>query len=100
MLRELGDVIARPPSTIFAQLRWLGEVPDDWRKENITLIFKTGKKEEPGNYKLVSLALIPGRRDFKLVNSHSYTVKIKTLNSCLYICGSVNKDQRNSPWSG
>ncbi|GAB0184021.1 mitochondrial enolase superfamily member 1 [Grus japonensis] len=61
MRRELANVIARPLSIIFDQSCRLGEVPQDWRKENVTPIFKKDKKEEPGNYRLVSLTLIPGK---------------------------------------
>ncbi|GAB0207304.1 hypothetical protein GRJ2_003196000 [Grus japonensis] len=35
-----------------------GEVPEDWRKANVTLVFK---KEDPGNYRPVSLNSIPGK---------------------------------------
>lgn len=45
-------------STIFAQLQNLGELPKDFRRENVIPIFKAGKKEEPGNYRPVSLTLI------------------------------------------
>ncbi|GAB0208736.1 mitochondrial enolase superfamily member 1 [Grus japonensis] len=38
-----------------------GEVPEDWRKANVTLVFKKGKKEGPGNYRPVSLTSIPGK---------------------------------------
>jgi len=37
-------------------------VPEDWRKANDTPIFKKGKKEDPGKYRLVSLTFIPGRQ--------------------------------------
>ena len=63
VLRELADVIARPLSIIFAQSWRLGEVPEGWRKENVTPVFKTGKKEEPGNYRLVNLTSIPEEGD-------------------------------------
>ncbi|KAK4823788.1 hypothetical protein QYF61_006510 [Mycteria americana] len=36
------------------------EVPEDWRKANATAVFKKGKKEDPQNYRLASLTLIPG----------------------------------------
>ncbi|KAJ7408521.1 rna-directed dna polymerase from mobile element jockey-like [Pitangus sulphuratus] len=36
-----------------------GEVIEDWKKANVTLVFKKGKKEDPGNYQPVSLTSIP-----------------------------------------
>ena len=35
------------------------EVPDDWRKANITLIFGKGRKEDPGNIRPLGLTLVP-----------------------------------------
>lgn len=61
VLRELADIIARPLSMIFDQSQWLGEVPEDGRKENVTSVFKKGKKEDAWNYEPVSLTLIPGK---------------------------------------
>ncbi|KAK4813205.1 hypothetical protein QYF61_018006 [Mycteria americana] len=41
---------------------WLtGEVPVDWRSANVTPIYKKGWKEDPGNYRPVSLTLVPGK---------------------------------------
>ena len=47
VLRELVDVIAEPLSIIFERSWRTGEVPEDWRKANVTPVFKEGKKEEP-----------------------------------------------------
>ncbi|PKU41649.1 rna-directed dna polymerase from mobile element jockey- hypothetical protein [Limosa lapponica baueri] len=60
VLRELAEVIAGPLSIIFERFWRTGEVPKDRRKANVIPVFKKGKKEDPGNYRPVSLASIPG----------------------------------------
>jgi len=48
--------------SIICQQSWLiGEVPDDWRITSVTPIYKQGQKEDPGNYRPVSLTLMPGK---------------------------------------
>ena len=51
VLRELEVIVARPLSIIFHKLWGMGEVPEDWRKPNVTPVFKKGKKEVLGNYR-------------------------------------------------
>jgi len=42
-------------------------VSEDWRKPSVTPIFKKGKKEDSGNYRMVSLTSIPGKMREQLI---------------------------------
>ena len=59
-LGELAEVIAELLSISFERSWKTEEVPEDWRIAKVTLVFKKGK-EDPGNYRPVSLTCIPGR---------------------------------------
>ena len=39
----------------------MGGVPEDWRIANVTLVFKKGEKEDPGNYRPINLTSVPGK---------------------------------------
>jgi len=60
VLQEPAEVIAKPLS-IICQQSWLPrEVPDDWKLANVMPMptYKKGQKEEPENYKPVSLTSV------------------------------------------
>ncbi|KFQ29161.1 hypothetical protein N332_02125, partial [Mesitornis unicolor] len=61
VLRELAEELAKPFSFISQQSWVTGEVPVDWRLANMTPIYKKGQKEDPGNYRPVSLTSVPGK---------------------------------------
>ncbi|KAK4816268.1 hypothetical protein QYF61_014340 [Mycteria americana] len=61
VLKELAEVLTKPLSIIYQQSWLTGEVPADWRLASVTPIFKKGRKEDPGNYRPVSLTLVPGK---------------------------------------
>ncbi|KAK4811295.1 hypothetical protein QYF61_023347 [Mycteria americana] len=61
VLRELAEELAKPLSIIYQQSWLTGEVPDNWRLANVTPIYKKGRKEDPGNYRPVSLTSVPGK---------------------------------------
>ena len=55
VLRELAEELAKSLSIIY-QKSWLtGEVPDDWRLPHVKPIYKTVLKEDPGNYRPLTL---------------------------------------------
>ena len=61
VLRELVEVIAEPLSIIYQHSLLMGEVPEDWRLASVTPIYKKGCREDPGNYRPVSLTSVLGK---------------------------------------
>jgi hypothetical protein len=58
LLQELESVLSTPLASIFRESINTGEVPEDWKRANVTPIFKKGSKSDPGNYRPVSLTSV------------------------------------------
>ena len=69
VLKELAGVLAKPLSIIYQQSWLAGEVPTDWKLASVTPIYKKGWKDDPGNYRPVSLTSVPGKLMEQLIQS-------------------------------
>ena len=58
ILRALEDKLARPLTHILNNSVETGIIPDDWKSANVTSIHKKGSKQEPGNYRQISLTSV------------------------------------------
>jgi len=61
VLRELVNVIESPVSVTFEKSWRLGDVPEDCEKVKVTSTDKKGLKEDPRNYRPISLTSVPGK---------------------------------------
>ena len=59
ILKEFEAQLAIPLAILFNKSIRTGEIPEDWRKANVTPIFKKWTKGDPGNYRPVSLTSVP-----------------------------------------
>ncbi|KAF4795109.1 hypothetical protein TURU_095920 [Turdus rufiventris] len=61
VMRELVDELVKLLSIVYRQSWATGEVPDDWKLANVTPILKNSTKEDPSNYRPVSLTSVPSK---------------------------------------
>lgn len=55
LLKERAEGISEPSLIISAKSWEAGEAPGDWIRANIVALFKNGKNEGPGSYRLTNL---------------------------------------------
>ena len=55
MLRTLEDSLSAPLTYIFNSSAETGIIPVDWKSANVTAIHKKRSRQEPGNYRPMSL---------------------------------------------
>ncbi|KAF2346871.1 Reverse transcriptase domain [Trinorchestia longiramus] len=58
ILKEAAEVIRKPLTNIFNRSLETGIVLDDWKRANVTPIFKKGNKQIPNNYRPISLTSV------------------------------------------
>jgi len=61
VLRELAEELAKPLSLICQQSWLTREVPGNWTLANVMATYKKGQKQDPRNYRPVSLIFMPGK---------------------------------------
>ena len=70
VLKELASKISPYLTAIFQRSFDTGDVPNDWRKANVTAIFKKGEKFKASNYRPVSLTSICCKIQEHVINSN------------------------------
>jgi len=75
VLRQLADIIVRPPFILFERSWQFGEAPEDWKQANVTPIFGNAKEDDTGNYMPVRLTLILGKMEQNILETISKHMK-------------------------
>ena len=67
-MKNAGQDVTAGPLSIIYQRSWeFGEVCADGKLANVIPIYKKGMREDPGNYRPVSLNLVPGKIMEKII---------------------------------
>ena len=69
LIKILREEISEPLAILFRKSIEDGQIPDDWREANITVIHKKGSRADPGNYRGVSLTSVVGKLLERLVKN-------------------------------
>ena len=70
LLKEHSTIISGPLSLLYQASIHQGCIPDDWRKANISPIFKKGDKTQAANYRPISLTSVCCKLLEHIVHSH------------------------------
>eukprot|EP00061_Rhincodon_typus_P015388 g43029.t1 len=73
ILTEAREQIAGALTGIFVSSLATGEVPEDWKIANVVALFKKGSRDNPTNYKPVSLILVVGKLLGKILGEKIYS---------------------------
>ncbi|KAF2352852.1 Reverse transcriptase domain [Trinorchestia longiramus] len=106
ILKETAKVISEPLTNIFNRSLETGIVPDDWKRANVTPIFKKRDKQIPNNYRPISLTSVISKtierllkvritkhfNEQNLINDtqHGFREKRSCLTNLLDFSGEVN----------
>ena len=61
LLYELRHELSKPLTELFRKSLVTGQIPQDWRDANVIPLFKKGKRDQPQNYRPVSLTSVVGK---------------------------------------
>lgn len=61
VLRKLVDIVLWLLSIIFEKSWRLRDVTEDWKKADVTPIYKKVLKKDPRNYRPISVTSVPGK---------------------------------------
>ena len=83
LLKEIVEQISTPLAKVFNLSLEEGIVPSECKEANITPLFKKGSRNEPENYRPVSLTLVVCKFIETLIRDHmvEFLVKHKLINS-------------------
>ena len=59
ILKEASSQVAKPLTILFQKSLNTGILPKEWKLGTVVPIFKKGKRQDPGNYRTVSLTAVP-----------------------------------------